>query len=139
MNISRRVFVSNAAAAAALQAFAAPAATPRLRFGLISDIHLSRSRPTADRVFRPALEWFRDQGVDAVVCTGDLATSGFLAELENVSRTWFDVFPEDPHQDKMMSSVYHEKDRTFFLQTPLAEVYLHFLALNLRTLRTPST
>ena len=95
MNVSRRVFVSNAAAAAALQAFAAPASVPRLRFGLISDIHLSNSRKSADRVFRPALEWFRDQGVDAVVCTGDLATCGYLSELEIVSRTWFDVFPED--------------------------------------------
>ena len=87
--------MKGSAALAAMPAIAAPVAAPRLRFGIISDIHLSDTRKTADRVFRPALEWFRAQGVDAVVCTGDLATCGYVAELENVARTWFDVFPDD--------------------------------------------
>ena len=67
---------------AALPAFAG-GEKPRLRFGFISDIHIGRARASADRVYKPALEWFRDQGVDAVVCTGDLATTGLLAELKH--------------------------------------------------------
>ena len=95
MNVSRRTFVKGGAALAAVPAFARAGETPKLRFGLISDIHLSRSWESATRVFRPALEWFRDQGVDAVVCNGDLATTGMLVELENVSRAWYEVFPGD--------------------------------------------
>ena len=95
MDVSRRSFVRGAAAVAAAPALAVPEDRPVLRFGLISDIHLSDTKKSADRVFRPALEWFRSQEVDAVVCTGDLATCGYLAELENVARTWFDVFPDD--------------------------------------------
>ena len=72
---------------------------PRLRFGFISDIHITKTKRSADRVFRPALEWFRDQCVDAVVCTGDLATTGLLSELKNASAAWYSVFPDDKLPD----------------------------------------
>ena len=99
MNISRRSFVKGGFAAATMPAFAGGAEAPKLRFGLISDIHISRSWESAKRVFRPALEWFRDQGVDAVVCNGDLATTGMLVELEHMSRAWYEVFPDDMFPD----------------------------------------
>ena len=94
MGITRSAFIRGGAAIAALPAFAG-GEMPRLRFGFISDIHVGRGRASADRVYRPALEWFRDQGVDAVVCTGDLATTGLLAELKHVSDVWYEVFPGD--------------------------------------------
>ena len=96
-DISRRTFVTCGAAAALLPvAGRAKASTvPALRFGFLSEIHIGRGRASADRVYRPALEWFRDQGVEAVVCTGDLATTGLLAELKHVSDVWYEVFPDD--------------------------------------------
>ncbi len=78
-----------------LPVFASGGEKPKLRFGFLSDIHIGRTRASADRVYKPALEWFRDQGVDAVVCTGDLATTGLLAELKHVSDVWYEVFPDD--------------------------------------------
>ena len=84
MNITRSAFLRGGAALAAWPAFAGDE-KPKLRFGFISDIHIGRGRASADRVYKPALEWFRSQGVEAVVCTGDLATTGLLAELKHVS------------------------------------------------------
>ena len=98
MNITRSAFLRGGAALATWPAFAG-GEKPRLRFGFISDIHIGRARASADRVYKPALEWFRDQGVEAVVCTGDLATTGLLAELKHVSDVWYEVFPDDKLPD----------------------------------------
>ena len=94
-SITRSGFIKGGAAAFMLPSVLRADERPRLRFGVISDIHITRTKRSADRVFRPALEWFRDQGVDAVVCTGDLATTGLLVELKNASEAWYSVFPED--------------------------------------------
>ena len=99
--VSRSGFIKSGVAATLLPALKAYAGgeTPRLRFGFISDIHVGRARQSAERVYRPALEWFREQGVDAVVCTGDLATTGLLAELKHVASVWYEVFPGDKLPD----------------------------------------
>ena len=99
MNITRSRFLKGGLAATMLSAVAHGAGRPKLRFGFISDIHVGRSLASAERVYKPALEWFREQGVDAVVCTGDLATSGLLSELKHVSDVWYRVFPDDKMPD----------------------------------------
>ena len=78
---------------------------PRLVFGVVSDIHFRMRRKNGkdtfegeDR-FRGALEWFRDQGVDGVTISGDLADLGLVEELEAVGRTWRSVFPGDKAPD----------------------------------------
>jgi predicted phosphodiesterase len=98
-SITRSGFIKGGAAAFMLPSVLRADERPRLRFGVISDIHITRTKRSADHVFRPALEWFRDQGVDAVVCTGDLATTGMLVELKNVSEAWYSVFPDDKLPD----------------------------------------
>lgn len=72
--------------------------TPRLRFGVVSDVHV---RLAMDRVslfegydtttFERALVWFRDQGVDAVMLCGDrgrasLRLRGVLRRKEEIRR-----------------------------------------------------
>ena len=49
--------------------------------------------------FRHTLEWFRSQGVDAVVIAGDMADKGLDANLMAVSEAWYSVFPEDKYPD----------------------------------------
>ena len=95
VNLTRSAFLKGGLAATLLPAFADGSGKPNLRFGFISDIHIHKSRESADRVYKPALEWFRAQGVEAVVCTGDLATTGLLSELKHVSDVWYEVFPDD--------------------------------------------
>ena len=71
-----------------------------LRFGVLSDIHLldpALALPEGAArtdLFRTALARFRDRGVDAVLVCGDLTHNGFVTELEEVARVWFEVFPE---------------------------------------------
>ena len=111
--LSRRRFIQGAGALlgwGALRgggrAFAAPSGlfsqgTPNLTFGILTDIHLKQSGTSfnGQAMFRKALEWFRDQGVDAVAVCGDMADTGMLAELQAVAQTWSDVFPNDAAPD----------------------------------------
>ena len=85
-----------------------PTGSPRLRFGVLSDIHIRyMSHPGGpDRIgggsndtFLHALEWFRDQGVDAVLVAGDMADNGLVAQLEAVAQTWRSVFPDNKAPD----------------------------------------
>ena len=111
--LNRRRFIQGAGALlgwSALRsggrAFAAPSGlfsqgTPNLSFGILTDIHLSKSGDSfsGQAMFRKALEWFRDQGVDAVAVCGDMADGGLLAELQAVAQTWSAVFPNDTAPD----------------------------------------
>ena len=107
MDLSRRGFIGRAAAFGAagcpmlrLAAAYAPGRKPRLTFGVVSDIHVRIApdgkvlRKSHDcRAFKHALEWFRDQNVDAVMVAGDLADTGLVSELQAVADTWWKVFP----------------------------------------------
>lgn len=80
---------------------------PKLRFGVLSDIHIAKETQGDFRqfgygsssTFKVALEWFRDAGVDAVVAAGDLADHGWDSGLDIVSKVWYEVFPEDRAPD----------------------------------------
>ena len=78
---------------------------PNLVFGTISDIHIRLARKDGKDTFagaekfRETLEWFRDQGVDGITISGDLADCGFIEELEEVGRVWRSVFPDDKAPD----------------------------------------
>ena len=79
---------------------------PNLVFGILSDIHvrLVRKKGKTDKyeglaMFRKALEWFRDHGVDAVTISGDIADHGLVEELEAVAQTWDAVFPDGKAPD----------------------------------------
>jgi predicted phosphodiesterase len=108
---------------AAGRAFAAPhgvfsSGVPRLTFAAVSDIHIKspKSHLKYDTaVFEHALEWYRAQGVDAVLVAGDLADSGLVEELEMVGAAWRKIFPEDKGQDgrhveKVFVTGNHDRD-----------------------------
>jgi 3',5'-cyclic AMP phosphodiesterase CpdA len=71
-----------------------------LLFGVLSDLHLldpALGLPEGaarSALLRTALAHFRDRGVDGVLVCGDLTNNGFVTELEEVARVWFEVFPE---------------------------------------------
>ena len=67
--------------------------TPRLRVGILSDIHirLERDLPVLERTFK----YFRDREVDAVLIAGDMADTGLERQMRLVAQTWFKVFPKD--------------------------------------------
>ena len=117
MNMNRREFIKGWTALSAWGAFGGnrffaaaapfvPGGTLRLRFGVLSDIHITHvgadediSRRYNNLTFRHALEWFRSQGVDAVVIAGDMADRGLSDNLMAVADAWYAVFPGDKHPD----------------------------------------
>ena len=72
-------------------------ASPRLKIGILSDIHVTRRENAT--TFEKALRWFAEQGVDGVLVTGDLGTKGTIDETEVVAETWYRVFPDDKAPD----------------------------------------
>lgn len=77
-----------------------------LRVGVVSDIHVSRLSVKPETyaygnstTFRHALEWFDVQGVDAVVCAGDMSDRGTPEMLKICGRIWREVFPGNRGRD----------------------------------------
>ncbi len=118
MNMTRRGFFTGGAAFASLGAFAGnrfilaaagfkAGSKPRLKFGVLSDIHIMRAGKDGETMtsgmnnltFKHALEWFRGQGVDAVVVAGDMADRGMDDQLMAVADAWYSVFPGDKYPD----------------------------------------
>ena len=117
MNISRREFFIGSAAFASLGAFAGnrfaiaaaglkAGSAPRLRFGVVSDIHITHAGADEqigafgnNLTFKHALEWFRSQNVDAVVIAGDMADKGLDENMIAVADAWYSVFPGDKYPD----------------------------------------
>ncbi len=111
-DFTRRWFIGGVASLGAMggcRAFRVPAsldsrASPRLRFGVVSDVHISiEGRDDGNYLgldaFESALMWFRDKGVDAVMVPGDLADAGILQEMKAAASAWFRVFPDDKAPD----------------------------------------
>lgn len=113
-DVSRRWFIGGLASLGAFggnRIFAAKpgrysGGTPKLKFGVISDVHLRVSakgpglaagHDTA--TLEHTLAWYRDQGVDAVAVAGDIADRGIVEEMEAFAATWFKVFPDDRAPD----------------------------------------
>ena len=112
-NISRRFFIGGAASFGAFggcRLFAGSgfaSGRPRIRFGVVSDIHITLRSKEGDTeqssknelTFVHTLEWFRDKGVDAVIVAGDMADQGIIDQLAIVAEAWNRVFPGDRAPD----------------------------------------
>jgi len=99
---SRRGFIGSLGAFAALSGCKSVSEllvsrTPRLKFGVTSDIH-RQFRAYCDD-FERGLVSFREAGVDAVVLAGDLADCGNIRELKYIAGCWNRVFPNDTAPD----------------------------------------
>ena len=107
MTVARREFVGGALAFGAYGALGAARPTPRLTFGVMSDIHIG-GKPDAMETLEKVLRWFAGRNVDAVLCTGDIAHSGLIGELEKFAAAWYRVFPDgraaDGHRVELMIS-----------------------------------
>lgn len=96
MDMRRREFVGGLMALAGLTGCRAPwwyGEAPKLKLGVISDIHVTT--PESTKEFRRALAYFRDRGADAVMVAGDLTDWGLKSGLKEVAAAWFDVFPDN--------------------------------------------
>lgn len=97
MNYSRRFFLGSAASlvgAAGCAHLGFGNSDPRLKVGVLSDIHVKLDDPASAENFRKALEVFRDRGCDAVIVAGDMADHGVIQELKMVADAWNAVFPD---------------------------------------------
>lgn len=76
---------------------------PRLRFGVITDVHIG-GRKEAPQRLETALRWLDARGIDAVLCTGDVAHSGQIYQMEAFAKIWYTVFPKAGRKVELMIS-----------------------------------
>lgn len=113
-SVSRRWFIGGLAATGALgshRLFATPVGAfaggvPRLRFGVVTDVHMRMAdkagtfaKGYGPEILVKAFSYFRDQGVDAVLVPGDLADRGRGEELKAVADAFWTVFPDGKAPD----------------------------------------
>ena len=108
MKVTRRDFFGGiactGAAAFAKNASAAALAKKErlLRFGVLSDVHISfyaTQHSYQSIQMEKALRWFDAQGVEAVVFPGDMIHSGTVSEIELFADVWNRVFPGNKAAD----------------------------------------
>lgn len=94
MNIesSRRGFIGGAAAffVAGCKTGGWLAGKPRLRFGVVSDIHVTTQASCA--MTEKAFRYFKSRGADAVMIPGDLTDWGLKSGFEYIKSVWDKVF-----------------------------------------------
>ena len=98
----------------------------RLRFGVVSDVHISaagvKSVTCGDTaLLEKAFAYFRDQGVDAVAIAGDMADWGLVEQLEQVAAAWRKAFPGDRapdgrHVERLFVYGNHDRDGQYGYQ-----------------------
>lgn len=94
--------------------FGASAEKPILRFGAVSDIHITDAASCSD--FRKALKLFDSLKADAVVSTGDLTDYGLKSELKLLAATWNEVFPGCRRSDGgKIERLFHYGDHDTYL------------------------
>ena len=72
----------------------------KLRVGALSDLHLDFGHSYGEYwKLERALAYFRDQNVDAVVVSGDIANNGLISEFEAFAKMWYGFFPGDRRRD----------------------------------------
>ena len=126
MNVNRRDFIGGTLAALGFSAlpggliFAAPpgwkhGGKPNLVFGVVSDTHLRTANKGngiganwPDKYFAAALEYFKAQGVDAVVHCGDFAHRGQVREMEFHAEAWRWVFADGREPEKLFVAGNHD-------------------------------
>lgn len=92
MNLSRRCFIGTAlGAVAGCRTAALFGGRPELKFGVVSDIHVTTRAST--RLFEKSLRYFEVRGADAVMVPGDLTDWGNVTALRHVADAWNRVFP----------------------------------------------
>ena len=119
--LSRRAFFGRATAATLLSAAGcAPrfcgGSGPKLRVGVLSDIHLLRQKDSmhSDVYFEKALRWYDAEKADAVLLCGDIADCGLVAELEYAAEIWNRVFPGGRRSDgEPIKHLFHFGDHDY--------------------------
>jgi predicted phosphodiesterase len=102
---TRRFFLEGCASLGALaggRVLAAPSVTlpkPRLKFGVLSDVHVRDDKQCDSTTLKRAFAYFRDNGADAVLIAGDIADQGYVSQLKYAADAWYSVFPGDKAPD----------------------------------------
>ena len=125
-----------AAAGVSRGTFADAGGNPRLRIGVVSDLHID-AKPNTCVPWEKALMFYRERNVDVVVVSGDIAHCGLVSELKKAGDAWRKVFPDNKrpdggHVEKVFVTGNHDVDGWKFMKgaanAPSSDIIGHRLA-----------
>ena len=125
-----------AAAGVSRRTFADAGGSPRLRIGVVSDLHID-AKPNTCVPWEKALMFYRERNVDVVVVSGDIAHCGLVSELKKAGDAWRKVFPgnkrpDGGHVEKVFVTGNHDVDGWKFMKgaanAPSSDIIGHRLA-----------
>ncbi len=96
-----------------------------LKFGVISDLHIHSDMETGvDTNLVTMLTKYKNENVDMVLITGDVATTGLVEEYEKFLSIWDSVFP-DPETApvRLVLTGNHEFEQAIFGRETVEDVY----------------
>ena len=91
MTLSRRTFIGSLLATAAASKSAHADEAPLLKFGLMSDTHVSMTSDTTTLLRQ--MQYLSTCGIRVLLVTGDVVDIGLLSELRRFRSVWDEAFP----------------------------------------------
>lgn len=101
-----------------------------LKFGVISDLHIHADMETGvDTNLVTMLTKFKNENVDVVLITGDVATTGLKEEYDKFLAIWDSVFPDpDAAPVRLALTGNHEFEQAIFGREEVQDVYDKYMA-----------
>ena len=98
------------------------------KIGVMSDIHLQVGATSADYALKAALSSMKEQGVSAVLFTGDIVNTGVAEEYEKFISIWDSVFTDPATApERLTITGNHEHEGVYFRGMTLEETYATYL------------
>ena len=98
------------------------------KIGVMSDIHLQVGATSADYALKAALTSMKEQGVSAVLFTGDMVNTGVAEEYEKFISIWDSVFTDPATApERLTITGNHEHEGVYFRDMTLDETYATYL------------
>ncbi len=99
-----------------------------LKLGVLSDIHLADYETGSDSHLKVMLTKFKNEGMDAVLVTGDVANSGLPSQYQKFNDIWDSVFTDPTTApQKLVIMGNHEFEQAYYKRETVAEAQQKYM------------
>ena len=98
------------------------------KFGVISDIHIQDAATDGDYNLKAMLTKFKNDGVAAVLMTGDVVNTGLTSQYEKVMGIWNSVFTDPATAPELLAIMgNHEFEQAYYNRETVEDAYQNYM------------